>query len=333
MLDDYRKVLVTGGLGFIGRHLTEALITLGKEVSILDSARSALSTTAPPGASLEVADIRDSDAVAEAVAGAELVFHVAANANGTLSVTEPRLDFEINALGTVSLAEALLASEVRRMVYVSSASVYGTPLRFPMDEDHPTRPFVPYGASKLSGEVACLALHRAAGLPVVVGRPFCVYGPGENPNETMVEPGRYLRWHLNERPIQIIGDPDKKTRDFVHVSDLVAGLLAIADRAEVGQVFNVGSGQEISMRQLAETIGDATGRQPTLNVISEITDDTYRLVGDISKLEALGYHPAKSLSDGVSELATHLGAYPDLPTAPTIFRRGQQGEQATPVSR
>lgn len=326
MLDNYHSFLVTGGLGFVGRHLTEALLALGKKVTILDNTCTAIDTRSPRGATLRIADIRYSREIADAVTGVDVVFHLAANANGTLSITRPRLDFETNTVGTFSLAEALLNSDIQRFVYVSSASVYGRPQRFPMDEDHPTRPFVPYGASKLSAEVTCLALHHACGLPVVVGRPFCVYGTGTNPREEMVEVGRYLRWHLNDQPIQIVGDLDRKTRDFVHVSDLVAGLLVIADRARTGEVFNIGSGQEISMRQLVETIGAATGREPDLRVISEIEDDTYRLVADISKLKELGYRPATQFDKAIHELADHLGPAPELPDSPTIFARGQRAE-------
>jgi UDP-glucose 4-epimerase len=326
MLDDYHSCLVTGGLGFVGRHLTEVLLALGKQVTVLDNACTATDTTPPRGARLRIADIRDSSEITAAVTGVDVVFHLAANANGTLSITDPRLDFEINAVGTFSLVETLLNSTIRKLVYVSSASVYGTPQRFPMDENHPTRPFVPYGASKLSGEVACLALHNARGLPVVVGRPFCIYGSGANPQEEMVEVGRYLRWHLNDQPIQIVGDLDRKTRDFVHVSDVVIGLLMIADRAQVGEVFNIGSGREISMRQLVDTIGAATGREPAWRVISEVADDTYRLVADISKLKELGYPPTKPFEQGVYELAIQLGPFPKLPGTPTIFTQGQQAE-------
>lgn len=326
MLNDYHRFLVTGGLGFVGRHLAKALVLLGKEVSILDNTHTATNSSPPPGTTLHVADIRNRDEVTAALAGIEVVFHLAANANGTLSVTNPRLDFEINTVGTFALTETLLDSDIRRFVYVSSASVYGRPRLFPMDENHLTKPFVPYGASKLSGEVSCLALHDACGLPVVVGRPFCIYGPGDNPREAMVEVGRYLRWHLNNEPIQIIGDIDRKTRDFVHVSDLVTGLLLIADRAETGEVFNIGSGQETSMRQLIETIGAATEHEPDLRVIPEVDNDTYRLVADISKIERLGYRPIKPLSDGVRELVEYLGPNPELPGPPTIFTRGQRAE-------
>lgn len=307
--------------------MTNALLALGKKVRIVDTGRTSLSENPPPGVTLFSVDIRDTNRVAELAAGVDLAFHIAANANGTLSVTQPRLDFEINALGTFSFAEAMLAAGVRRVVYVSSASTYGTPRRFPMDEEHPNRPFVPYGASKLSGEVSCLALHHACGLPVVVGRPFCVYGPGENPQEAMVEVGRFLRWHLNGAPIQIVGDIDHKTRDFVHVTDLVAGLLTLADKGRLGEVYNIGSGTETSMRQLVDVIGAATGREPAVDVIAEIEDDTYRLVADIAKIKALGYLPAMSLPDGVRDLAQALGPAPELPGAPTIFARGQHAER------
>lgn len=326
MLDNFSKVLVSGGLGFIGRHLTAALRSLGKEVSVLDNFRTAVTRSAPPGVKLYIGDIRDSAEVAKAADGADLVFHTAANANGTLSITQPRLDFELNAVGTFSFVESLLASGIRKLVYFSSASVYGTPQHVPMSEDHPTRPFVPYGASKLCGEHVCMALHHACGLPVVAARPFCVYGPGENPGDSMVEVGRFLRWHLNDMPIQVVGDLDRKTRDFVHVSDLVTGLMILADRGQEGEVYNIGSGTETSMRQLVETIGAVTSRQPSTNVISDIEDDTYRLVADISKIEALGYRPVMSLPDGIRELAAALGERPELPGTPTIFAQGQHAE-------
>ena len=325
MADGFGKVLVTGGLGFIGRHLVDALLGEGADVTILDNAEGEEPSS---GARLLRGDVRDPDEVARAVAGSELVFHVAGNASGTISVLDPRLDFETNAVGSFNVADAAARAEVERLLYVSSASVYGTPVRFPMDEEHPTKPFVPYGASKLSGELASLSLFRATGLPVVSARPFCVYGPGEDPKRTLVEPSRYLRWHLNGGPIQIVGDPDRKTRDFVHVSDLVASLLLLARAGVPGEAYNAGSGEEVSMRQLAEAIGEATHSEPQIETIPEIGDDTYRLVADISKLKALGYEPKMPLEVGLAQLADELGENPELPSTPTIFRRGQRAERS-----
>jgi UDP-glucose 4-epimerase len=328
MLDNYRTIVVTGGLGFIGRHLTEALLDHGKDVIVLDNLSTAFNSSPTPGVRCINANICLQDGLVQAMAGADLVIHTAANASGTLSVTEPRFDFETNAVGTFNVVEAALNAGVKRFVYFSSASVYGIPQRFPMDEAHPTKPFVPYGASKLAGELACLSFYHTSGLEVVVGRPFCVYGPGENPKWALVEVSRFLRWHLNGLPIRIVGDVDRKTRDFVHVRDLVAGLLLIADRAEPGEVFNIGSGEEVSMRRLTDIIGEATDRQPVIEAIPEIMEDTYRLVADIRKLQSLGYTPRVSMLDGIREIATQLGEKPELPSGATIFKRGQQGEEA-----
>lgn len=329
MLNTYQKVLITGGMGFIGHHLTNALLQLGKEIIVLDDLSRSLGLYKRPDIKFVQADIRDRKQLIAPMQGIDIVFHTAANASGTVSVEDPRLDFEVNTVGTFNVAEAACNAGVKRFVYLSSASVYGTPQRFPMDEDHPTKPFVPYGASKLSGEVTCLALCRSVGLPVVVGRPFCVYGPGENPKSALVEITRYLRWHLNDLPIEIVGDVDKKTRDFVNVRDLVSGLLCIAEHANAGEVFNIGSGEEISMRQVADIIGAATGREATIKAIPEITADTYRLVGDITKIRSLGYRPQCSLLEGIREIAAELGAKPELPSGATIFRQGQHAEAAT----
>ncbi len=326
MLADYANVAVTGGLGFIGRHLVQALVSLGKDVTVVDSGATASESRLPQGATFVRTDIRDADQVKKALVGADMVFHLAANSNGTLSVADPRFDFETNALGTFNVIEGSVSAGARRLLYVSSASAYGVPRRVPMDEDHPTRPFMPYGASKLAGELASLAAFHAAGLPVVVGRPFCVYGPGENPRIALVEVARYLRWHLNDRPIEVVGDADRKTRDFVHVSDVVTALTLIADRAPAGEVYNIGSGDETSMRDLASIIGTVTGRRASVAEVREVTEDTYRLVADVSKLRGLGFVPRMSLTDGVRALAGELGTAPDLPGVATIFHAGQQAE-------
>lgn len=326
MLEEYSRVLVTGGLGFIGTHLVKELLSLKKDVIVVDDYGTALHRSIPQGVTFIEADVRHPQQVAEAVKGAELIFHVAANSNGSISVENPRMDFETNAVGTFNVLEGAAKAGVKRVLYVSSASVYGKPQYFPMDEQHPTKPFVPYGCSKLAGELACLSFLNARGLPVVIGRPFCVYGPGENPKIALVEVSRYLRWHLNQQPIQVVGDMRRKTRDFVSVHDLVQGLLVIADKAAVGEVFNVGSGEETSIEGLVDIIGQVTGKAPHVHQISQITRDTYRLVASIAKLRSLGYAPRVSLVDGVRELVQELGEHPELPSGATIFEQGQQAE-------
>lgn len=325
MLDDFKRVLVTGGCGFIGQHLVDALVSRDKEVLIIDNLSSNLAL--PRDASVMDADIRDYHQLERTMRGTDLVFHVAANASGTLSITDPRHDFEVNSFGTFNVVQGALSVGARRVVYLSSASVYGRPQRFPMDEEHHLRPFMPYGASKLAGELTCLTFHNTFGRPCVIGRPFCVYGPGENPRTALVEVSRYLRWHLNGKPIQIVGSMDDKTRDFIHVNDLVASVLLLADRAQPGDIFNLGSGEECSMRELVELIGRVTGRSPIIEEISDVREDTYRLVADTSRLKGLGFASRTTLSEGVSDLVTQLGDTPELPVGATIFRPGQRSDE------
>ena len=161
---------------------------------------------------------------------------------------------------------------------------------------------------------------------MVIGRPFCVYGPRENPESALVEVSRYLRWHLNGKPIRIVGDIDRKTRDFVHVSDVVQSLLLIADRTVAGEVFNLGSGKEVTMRELVNVIGSVTGQQPVIETVADITEDTYRLVSDVSKIRGLGYVPRVSLAEGIGHLTEELGQQPRMPVGATIFKKDQRGE-------
>jgi UDP-glucose 4-epimerase len=327
MLEQYSRILVTGGLGFVGTHLVNMLLRLNKEGVIVDNNLTLLRTAVPQNMTLVQADIRHSSQLPDAMQGAELVFHVAGNSSGTLSVTHPRFDFETNALGTFNVVEAAFAAGVRRLVYISSASVYGRPQFFPIHEQHPTQPFIPYGTSKLTGELICLSFFQAYGFPIVIARPFCVYGPGENPKLALVEVTRYLRWHLNQQPMQIVGDMHRKTRDFIHISDLIQALLLIADKANAGEIFNVGTGEETSLRELTEVIGSVTGRMPVIHEISDLTDDTYRLVADIAKVRSLGYTPKTLLFEGIKQLAAELGENPELPGGLTLFRKGQTAEK------
>jgi UDP-glucose 4-epimerase len=316
------RAIVTGGSGFVGAHLVRALARKGVSVTVLD-------LTAPDprgGAEHRVVDLREPAAVRAALVGADVVFHLAGNASGTISVDRPRFDFETNAEGTFNLCEALLNTSVRRLTYLSSAMVYGRPMSTPIPESHPLHPFLPYAASKLAGEHVAQSMHESFGLPVVVGRAFTIYGPGEDPRRAGGEVSQFVRWHLNGRPIPAVGDADRKTRDFSHVSDLVDGLLTITERGTSGEVYNLGTGQETSLRELARLVGDVTGRPAALRCDEEVLEDSYRHVADIAKLRDLGYRPRVPLADGVAALAHALGEHPELPSMPAVFHRPTSAE-------
>lgn len=304
--------------------LVRELARLGKEVVVLDRGGNGRPPL-PDGVRTVHADVRDADAVTRALAdaAAEVVFNLAANASGTYSIANPRTDFEINALGTVNVATAAVSAGVSRFVHVSSASVYGTPQDVPLREASPTLPILPYGASKLAGEIACRAMHASHDLPVVAGRPFCVYGPGEDVARAEVEISRFLRWHLNGVPIRVLGDPDTKIRDFVSVHDVATALVTLADRATPGDVFNIGSGTEISLRELLDLIGSATGREPEIEQVEADSPDSYPLLADISRLRSLGWEPRVGLEEGLAELVPLLEADPRLPVVDSTLRADQ----------
>ncbi|WIM94514.1 NAD-dependent epimerase/dehydratase family protein [Actinoplanes oblitus] len=314
-------VAVTGGSGFIGRHLVRALAERGLRVHVVDLSDLPPELSELDGVTLRRADLRDHAQVRAALNGVDTVFHLAGNASGTVSVENPRFDFETNGLGTCNVGNACAELGVRRLVYLSSAIVYGVPEQSPMTENHSTMPFLPYGASKLSGELVLRSLHRTIGLPVVIGRSFVVYGPGEDPRRAGGEVSQFLRWHLNRRAIPVVGDVDGKTRDFIHVRDLCDSLVALAESGTEGEVYNLGSGEEVSMRQLADAVESATGRPAELVPDRTVLSDTYRLVADVSKLAGIGFRARVPLADGIRELAGLLGENPELPTVAAIFHR------------
>ncbi|GAA0467694.1 NDP-sugar dehydratase or epimerase [Paractinoplanes deccanensis] len=313
------RAIVTGGHGFVGSHLVAALRRRGVAVTVLD--------VVPPPAGLPAdvghrpVDLRDPASVRAALVPADVVFHLAGNASGTISVDRPRFDFETNAEGTFNLFEALLDEPPRRVTYLSSAMVYGRPECTPMPEDHPLRPFLPYAASKLAGEHIAESMCESYGLPTVIGRAFTIYGPGEDPRRAGGEVSQFVRWHLNGRPIPAVGDADRKTRDFAHVHDLVHGLMTITERGTPGEVYNLGTGSETSLRELADIVGRVTGRPADLHCDDEVLDDSYRHVADIAKLRALGYRPRVPLAEGIADLARTLGEDPELPSNPAVFHR------------
>ena len=181
MLERYQRIPVTGGCGFIGRHLAGALVSLGKSVTVLDNLSTAFDISTAAGTHLVNIDLREQEQLAAAVEHADLIVHAAANSSGTVSIEDPRFDFETNVVGTLNLLDAAVGAGTKRFVQIASASVYGIPRYFAMDEEHPTKPLMPYGTSKLTAERYALTYHSAYGLYVVVGWPFCVMAPANIP--------------------------------------------------------------------------------------------------------------------------------------------------------
>jgi UDP-glucose 4-epimerase len=253
-----RRVVVTGGAGFIGSHTVDALVELGSDVVVLDDlsvgSRVNLEEAEACGAKLVVGDVRDADVVDRELAGAAAVVHMACD-NLRASLANPVRSHDVNATGSLVTALAAARAGVERFVYVSSSEAYGSAVREPMDEDHPLRPTTVYGAAKAAGELYGQSCMRAYGLPVTVIRPFNSYGPRSHAEGTSAEviPKMTTRIMAGEAPV-IFGD-GSQTRDFTWVEETARGIVAatVSD-ALVGDTVNIAFGRGVSIREVCDLL-------------------------------------------------------------------------------
>jgi UDP-glucose 4-epimerase len=300
-----RDVLVTGGAGFIGSHLVDRLVELGARVTVLDNLSFGRRENVNPAASLLEHDVTDYSQVKEDVGGKELVIHLAASATtkeSSMGWKDPLYDYRVNALGTLHLLRAAAELADRpRIVYASTAAVYGIPERVPVDESHGTRPISPYGVSKLAGEKYCYAYWHEHALDVVSVRIFNTYGPRQT---------RYVMFDLLTKlracpeRLEVLGDGEQ-VRDYCYVSDTVNGLLIAAQRGGSGSVLNLASGEPVVIRELVGRVLKTAGFDGTTEVC--YTGHTWRgdipeLLGDSTKLRQLGFKPRVSLEEGLRRL-------------------------------
>jgi nucleoside-diphosphate-sugar epimerase len=309
MSDDFRissagrLVLVTGGAGFIGSHLVDALLQRGLAVRVLDNLRTGSRQNLNPRAELIEADIRQPAAIEPAFAGVNCVFHTAALPRVGLSIERPLETHLVNVVGTLNVLLAARAAGVRRVVYSGSSSVYGEQPRLPLSETMTPNPLSPYALQKLVGEEYVRMFHRLYGLGAVVLRYFSVYGPRmdlEGAYATVI--GAFLRARREGRPLEIRGDGGQR-RDFTHVRDVVQANLAAMDCAlEDGSAINVGHGEALSVNRIAELIGG-----PRVNVAPRAGEPRDTLA-DLARSRAiLDWSPEVETEDGVRELMRLYG--------------------------
>jgi UDP-glucose 4-epimerase len=252
-------LLITGGAGFIGSHLAADAVAQGHRVVVLDNLSTGRRENVPAGAELIERDLRE-DGVERVIAehGVTVVSHHAAQANVRVSVEEPLLDAEANVLGSLKLIQACRKAGVRRFLFASSGgTVYGEQESFPCDEDHPLRPLSPYGCSKLAVEQYLQAYGRLGDLDPIVVRYANVYGPRQDPKGEAGIVAIFAERLLRGEPPRIFGD-GLQTRDYVHVSDVVAVQRAALQRWSPG-VYNVGTGVETTLRALFSRVQEALG--------------------------------------------------------------------------
>jgi UDP-glucose 4-epimerase len=313
----FSKVLVTGGAGFIGSHLVDRLLGEGFEVWVLDdfSAGRMENVSHHEDAKefhLVRGDVRDSGLVNTVVEGIDAVFHEAALVDVSLSVKNPLLFDEVNVDGTLNLLKASLDSNVKRFIFASSAAVYGNLKPVKKKENMRLKPISPYGVSKLAAENYVQVFNEMYGLETVGLRYFNVYGPRQvSASSYSGVITSFVNRLLDNQPPIINGD-GKQTRDFVYVDDVVsANLLALDSKDAVGEVFNIASGVNISIYELAKMLQRITNVKRSTPVFTEPRPgDIKHISGDVSKAEELlGFRPKMKLEDGLSKLIEwHLHA-------------------------
>jgi UDP-glucose 4-epimerase len=295
------RALVTGGAGFIGSNLVGRLIEERLTVRIFDNFSSGHRANLHPKAEVVEGDVRDSRAVEAAVAQCDLVFHLAASVGNTRSIEHPIEDSEINALGTLRVLEAARTHGVKRIVYSSSAGIFGELKTLPIDELHPIDPDTPYGASKLAGEKLCLAYGKLYELEAVCLRYFNVYGVNQRYDAYGNVIPIFAHRVLAGEPIRIFGDGEQ-TRDLVNVRDVAEANLLAATRPSVGGAFNIASGTRVTINELARMVCDAAGKPRTIEYGEPRKGDVRHSLADISKAQAaFGYVPSVDLRTGLGE--------------------------------
>ena len=310
MAIERRRVLVTGGAGFIGSHVCDAFAADGWSVTALDDLSSGKEENLSAGIDLVVADIRSPEAATLIRDGGfEVVSHHAAQIDVRISVERPDHDASINIMGLLNLLQASVSGGVRRFVYVSSGGVvYGEPEDLPVSETAPKQPLSPYGVSKLTGEHYLHFYREIHGLESVSLRYSNVFGPRQDPHGEAGVVAIFGRSVLEGRRLTIFGDGEQ-TRDYVYVGDVaqanvLAARLGVSDLKTMDDVaFNVGTGLETSVNELASALMSVAGREVPVERAPERPGELLRNCLDASKLEGQGWRRAGVLEDGL--LATY----------------------------
>ncbi len=296
------KVLVTGGAGFIGSHVTDALVAKGHDVHILDDMSGGRRENLNSGATLHELDIRTS-AAADLVQdhGFEAMFHLAAQMDVRKSVADPRFDADVNIGGILNLMEAGRKSGLKKVVFSSTGgAIYGEPEFAPQDEQHPLRPISPYGITKLTTEKYLYFYQNAYAIDYVALRYGNVFGPRQNPHGDAGVVAIFIQRLMNGKTPVIYGD-GKQTRDYVYVADVVQANLAGLDYDGSG-VFNVGTSVETNVNQLYSIIRDEVAPDVESNYAPPRTGEQQRSVLDYRHSQReLGWKPQVAVKEGLQQ--------------------------------
>jgi len=313
------KALVTGAAGFIGSHLTAALLDRGAAVVGLDCFTDYYARAAKEK-NLEENSLREQFRFVEnSIAGADLptlldgvthVFHLAAQAGVRKSWGKDFTTYTVNNVeATQILLEACVGRSIERFVYASSSSVYGDAVAIPMREDALPQPLSPYGVTKLAAEHLCMLYHANYAVPACAMRYFTVYGPRQRPDMAF---HRFIKAALREEPISLYGD-GAQTRDFTFVADAAAATIAAGERGVPGRAYNIGGGSRVSMNDVLTIIERVTGHPLRINREAAQKGDMRDTYADTTRArQDLGFAPAVSLEEGIQAEYRWLSSSPVL---------------------
>jgi dTDP-glucose 4,6-dehydratase len=317
-----KTVVVTGAGGFIGSHLVERLVSDGARVRAMlrytsrgqRGALDMLPASARSSVDVTLGDVRDFDAVREILRGADAVFHLAALIGIPYSYEHPQEVIDTNIIGTSNvLVAAKELATLERIVLTSTSEVYGSAVRIPMDEDHPLQAQSPYSATKIAADALGLSFHRSFGLPISIVRPFNAYGPRQSARAVIPT---IISQALNGGSLRL-GTLDT-TRDFTYVEDTAAGFAAVgASSGALGEVVNVGSGSEVSIRDVVGMVGAIVGRELAVEGdeqrLRPAKSEVSRLHSDSTKaLRLAGWSPQVSLDEGLRRTTDWVRGHMEL---------------------
>jgi len=297
-----KRILVTGGAGFIGSHIADALVS-DNEVVILDDLSTGSLDNVPSEAEFVEGDVRDREAMSSVMEGVDIVFHHAAIVSVEQSVEDPELTHDVTTRATIQLLE-FARRESARVILASSAAVYGQPESVPITETDQTEPTSPYGLAKLHADQYVRLYAELYNVEAIPLRYFNVYGPRQTAGDYSGVISIFLEQAQAGGPITVHGD-GTQTRDFVHVSDVVQANLLAATEGTPGTAYNIGTGETISILELAETIREAVATEVPIRI-----EHIDKREGDIDESQAaigratddLGFRPTIRLQDGLADL-------------------------------
>jgi UDP-glucose 4-epimerase len=304
-----KRIVITGGAGFIGSNLAEELSAHNQVIIIDDLSSGRIENIQhllnKGNATFIQGSITELPLLQAAFKDVDFVFHQAAMASVSGSIEDPLLCHEVNAKGTLNVLVAARDNHVRKIVFASSCAVYGDSPVLPKTEDMPPEPQSPYAVTKLTGEHYCQVFSSVYGLPTACLRYFNVYGPRQDPSSdyAAVIP-RFITRALQNQPLIIFGDGDQ-TRDFVFIRDVVGANLLAAEGKALG-ICNVGSGESISVNMLAAAISDILGRKLDIVHQTPRSGEVRHSRADISTARAMGYRPQYSLQAGLTATIAHF---------------------------